>query len=95
MTSLDDAPFSRKINRLQLNDKTNAWNTILAPSTPKAALESEIQADWLVIGTGYAGLSAARRLAQNCPDQKIVIVDAGVCVGNMEEQARSPATCPH
>lgn len=73
---------SRTISRLPLNDKTNAWNTILPPRESTSALDGEIRADWLVIGAGYAGLAAARRLAENWPTQKIVIVDAGVCGEN-------------
>ena len=33
-------------------------------------------ADWLIIGAGFAGLSAARRLTQLCPTDKIVMLDA-------------------
>ncbi len=75
-------PESRSIKRLPNNDSTNAWNTILPLRTPKPALVGDLNADWLVIGAGYAGLAAARQLAHNCPDQKIAIVDAGVCGEN-------------
>lgn len=75
-------PESRSIKRLPNNDSTNAWNTILPLRTPKPALVGGLNADWLVIGAGYAGLAAARQLAHNCPDQKIAIVDAGVCGEN-------------
>ncbi|MEM1300826.1 MAG: FAD-binding oxidoreductase [Pseudomonadota bacterium] len=64
------------------NDNTCGWYNVLPPRTPHAALEEDINADWLVIGGGYAGLAAARRLAENCPDEKIVLVDAGVCGEN-------------
>lgn len=66
-----------KINRLPKDDKTNGWSAILPDRTPKPALSGDIAADWIVLGAGYAGLAAARRLAENCPDQKIVILDAG------------------
>jgi len=71
-----------EIKRLPQNDKTNAWNTILPPRDPHDYLAKDINADWLVIGAGYAGLAAARRLAENRPDEKIVILDAGVCGEN-------------
>lgn len=78
-----DKPSSmRTIKRQPLNDKTNAWNTILPERKPHASLNTNIQADWLVIGAGYAGLAAARRLAENCPNQKIVVVEAGECGEN-------------
>ncbi len=66
-----------KINRLPRDDKTNGWSAILADRTPKPPLETEVTADWLVLGAGYAGLAAARRLAENCLDQHIVLVEAG------------------
>ncbi len=66
-----------KINRLPRDDKTNGWSAILPARTPHAALQDEVTADWLVLGGGYAGLAAARRLAENCPDQKIVLIEAG------------------
>ena len=71
-----------EITRQPLNDNTNAWNTILKLRTPAPSLNEAINADWLVIGAGYAGLAAARRLAEHNPQQKIVILDAGVCGEN-------------
>ncbi len=32
--------------------------------------------DWLIVGAGYTGLSAARKLSQLNPNQKIILVDA-------------------
>ena len=43
---------------------------------PIRRLDHDVTADWLVIGAGFAGLSAARRLTQNRPGERIVIVDA-------------------
>ena len=66
-----------KIGLLPNDDKTNGWSRILPPRTPRPPLDGDIRADWLVIGAGYAGLAAARRLAENCPDQRIVLVEGG------------------
>ena len=66
-----------QIKRLPKDDKTNGWSAVLPHRTPHDALNGDVTADWLVLGGGYAGLAAARRLAQNCPDQKIVLVEAG------------------
>ncbi len=66
-----------QIKRLPRNDKTNGWNVILPAREPKAALEGDVRADWLVLGGGYAGLAAARRLAGHQPDASIALVDAG------------------
>ena len=65
-----------RINRFPENDAANGWSNILAPRVPNAPLRGEISADWLVIGAGYAGLAAARRLAENRPDDSVAIVDA-------------------
>ena len=71
-----------EIRRQPVNDSTNAWNTILEPRIPAPALSEDMSAGWLVIGAGYAGLAAARRLAENNPQQHIALVDAGVCGEN-------------
>ncbi len=82
MSDLELSNTHWDIKRQPHNDKTNAWNTILPVRTPHASLARDINADWLVIGAGYAGVAAARRLAENCPDQKIVVVEAGECGEN-------------
>ena len=66
-----------KIRRLPRDDRTNGWSAILPERRPKPSLQGDIHADWVVLGAGYAGLAAARRLAENCPDQKIVLIEAG------------------
>ena len=66
-----------KIDRLPQDDRSNGWSGILADRTPKPELTGDQAADWLVLGAGYAGLAAARRLAENRPDEKIVLVEAG------------------
>lgn len=71
-----------KINRLPLDDKTNGWSAILAPRKPKPELVGDVTADWVVLGAGFAGLAAARRLAKNCPDQQIAVIEAGTAGEN-------------
>ena len=66
-----------QIKRLPKDDRTNGWSAILPQRTAHARLEGDTSADWLVLGGGYAGLAAARRLAENCPDQRIVLIEAG------------------
>lgn len=54
-----------------------AWNELLpAPAEPNV-LDAAITADWLVIGGGWAGLAAARRLSQLRGGDKIVLLEAG------------------
>ena len=66
-----------KIARLPHNDRTNGWSAILPAREATPTLNREITADWLVIGAGYAGLAAARRIAENCPDDRVALVEAG------------------
>jgi len=66
-----------KINRLPKDDRTNGWSAILPGRTPKPPLKGDIAADWIVLGGGYAGLAAARRLAENRPDETVVLIEAG------------------
>ncbi len=53
-----------------------AWREILHPPLPQPPLEGQQTADFVVIGGGFAGLSAARRLLQLQPSAKIMLLDA-------------------
>jgi glycine/D-amino acid oxidase-like deaminating enzyme len=68
---------SKQVSHLPVNDNSNGWSRILPQRTPKASLEGSQTTDWVVIGAGFAGLAAARRLAENRPDDKIILLDAG------------------
>ena len=68
---------ARRISHFPVNDDSNGWSRILAPRTPKPPLAGRRRADWVVVGAGYAGLAAARRLAENRPGDEIVLIDAG------------------
>jgi glycine/D-amino acid oxidase-like deaminating enzyme len=67
----------KQVSHFPVNDSSNGWSRILPPRTPKAPLAGPQSADWVVIGGGYAGLAAARRLAENRPDDKIILLEAG------------------
>jgi len=58
------------------NDKNCGWiNDLPKRTNIKTILKNEI-CDFLVVGAGYTGLSAARKLGQIHPNQKIILVDA-------------------
>ena len=59
-----------------VNDKSCSWVNDLNPRTNIQTLSSDLNCEWLIIGAGYTGLSAARKLGQLYPKQKILIVDA-------------------
>ena len=58
------------------NDNGCSWVNDLIPRTNIKTLQSNEDCEWLIIGAGYTGLSAARKLGQLYPNQKIIIVDA-------------------
>ena len=66
----------RSIRLLPSDDNSNGWSAILPARTPCDSLHADIRADWVVVGAGFAGLAAARRLAQNCPREQIVLLEA-------------------
>ncbi len=55
----------------------SGWNAMLPPAPPPTPLETAITADWCIIGAGFAGLAAARRLSQIRPEDQIVLLEAG------------------
>ncbi len=67
----------QNIDLLPQNDNSNGWSRILEARTAKPALKGEQRVNWLVIGGGYTGLAAARRLAENRPDDSIALIEAG------------------
>ena len=69
------------INLLPQDDLTNGWNNILPPRTPSSPLTESVSTDWLVVGAGFAGLAAARRLAENRPSDHIILLEAQVLAG--------------
>ena len=58
------------------NDNSCSWINDLDKRVNIETLYSNESCDWLIVGAGYTGLSAARKLAQLHPNQKIIIVDA-------------------
>ncbi len=65
-----------KVTGFPSNPGPAAWNAILPTRASFGALEADETSDWLVIGAGFAGLAAARRLSQLCPSDKITVLDA-------------------
>ena len=59
-----------------VNDNSCSWVNDLNPRTNIHTLSSDLSCEWLIVGAGYTGLSAARKLGQLYPNQKILLVDA-------------------
>ena len=59
-----------------INDNNCSWVNDLIPRIKSQALKDNHDCEWLIVGAGYTGLSAARKLAELNPNQKIILVDA-------------------
>ena len=58
------------------NDSGCSWVNDLIPRTNIKSVQSNESCDWLIIGAGYTGLSAARKLGELYSNKKIILVDA-------------------
>lgn len=67
----------RKVIRLPVHTGAAGWNSILPSAVPRAALMGDHTCDIAIVGAGFAGLSAARRLMQIDPKLSVVVLDAG------------------
>ena len=56
------------------NDNGCSWINDLNPRTNIATLQSNKECEWLIIGAGYTGLSAARKLSELYPNKQIIII---------------------
>ena len=59
-----------------INDNNCSWINQLNKRCNIKVLDKNKSCDWLVVGAGYTGLSAARKLSELHPNQKILIVEA-------------------
>ena len=58
------------------NDKYCSWINDLNTRSNIEVLNEDKFCDWLIVGAGYTGLSAARKLSELNPNQNIIVVDA-------------------
>lgn len=66
-----------RATRLPVHLGPAAWNVILGAQPGSQTLQADRTADFVVIGAGFAGLSAARRLTQLQPGARIAVLEAG------------------
>ena len=62
------------------NDNSCSWIKDLSPRTNIKKLSANLNCEWLIIGAGYTGLSAARKLGQIYPKKQILLIDAQLAV---------------
>ena len=59
-----------------VNDNYSSWTNDLENRSNIKVLDKNYTCDWLIVGAGYTGLSAARKLSELHPNKEIIIVDA-------------------
>ena len=74
------------------NDNSCGWINDLDNRSNIKTLDKDKTSDWLIIGAGYTGLSAARKLSELHPNQKIIVVDAQLA-GERSEERRVGKEC--
>lgn len=65
------------VTRLPRDPGPAAWNAILPTAKEYPPLSEEILTDWLIVGSGFAGIAAARQLSQLVGNERIVLLEAG------------------
>ena len=68
--------MSATIAQLPQDPGPAAWDAILPAAIQRPELTEQRTADWLIVGAGFAGLSAARRLSELHPQSRIVVLEA-------------------
>lgn len=67
-----------KVKQLPVHRGPAPWAALLGSVPPTPEFGGRHTADFVVIGAGFAGLSAARRLTQLQPGARIVVLEAGL-----------------
>ncbi|MEM7091924.1 MAG: FAD-binding oxidoreductase [Actinomycetota bacterium] len=70
-----------RVSLLPVYDQQNGWQEILPRPAEATPLTGERTADYVVVGAGYSGLAACRRLAELNPDASVVLIE-GDRIGN-------------
>ncbi|AHG21533.1 oxidoreductase [Chania multitudinisentens RB-25] len=65
-----------KYASVPLNQNQNGWLKYDQLPTAYPPLIGDTEADWVVVGSGFAGIAFARRLAAHAPHLRIIIIDA-------------------
>ena len=56
--------------------KTNGWFNTLEPMAKPRQVKGTVRTDWVVLGAGVTGLSATRHLAEQKPNDRILLIEA-------------------
>ena len=87
-----------QITKLPAELSDSGWFACLQDPRISAPLSGRIDADWVIVGGGWFGTNAARRIAELRPQDSVVLVDAtaignnaaGRCAGYAIDLAHNP-----
>jgi glycine/D-amino acid oxidase-like deaminating enzyme len=65
-----------RIKKLPIDTGPAAWTDLLQPKRMAPALEADMTADWVIVGAGFAGLTAAHRLSELAPEARVIVLEA-------------------
>lgn len=65
-----------KVSKLPVDPGPAAWNDVLPEQDRYPELSDDLTYDYVVVGGGFAGLSAARRLSMLAPSARIALLEA-------------------
>ncbi|MCU0820283.1 MAG: FAD-binding oxidoreductase [Beijerinckiaceae bacterium] len=60
---------------LPIHDEPCGWNQMLPQRASKPTARGQLSARYVVVGAGYTGLAAARRLAELAPEAEIIVLE--------------------
>ena len=66
-----------EIKQVHMEPTRSGWYAALGERPVAKRLDEDITCDYLVVGGGWMGLHAARRLGELAPDARVALVDAG------------------
>lgn len=85
-----------KAERLPVQRGPAAWNAILPAQAASAPLDGDVRADVAIVGGGFAGLSAARRLRLLDPSLRVAVLEAtGLAEGASGRNSGFMIDLPH
>jgi glycine/D-amino acid oxidase-like deaminating enzyme len=71
-----DPASMQRIGSLPKDDQDPGWFHTSRLRQPRPPLVGDAQAPWVVVGAGFTGLAAARQLALNFPNDRVILVEA-------------------
>lgn len=84
------------VRKLPVDTARSGWEAIASRTFAPQALEADIEADWLIVGAGFGGLAAARRLTQVAHGARIAMLDAtGLALGPAGRNSGFMIDVPH